>query len=368
MAESLVSLVPWRARTRRITMLSFLPMNHVVEGILTTYSPYFAPAALDLHFLDDFRALARVLPSVRPTFFFSVPRFYDRVWSQILGTPILKRIACGAGGLAGGLLRRAAGSVVLRRAGLDRCAQLLVGSAPARRDVLDGLARLGIDVYNAYGLTEAPLVTMSRLGRHRAGTVGETLPRTEIRVAPDGEILVRGPQVTPERLHGGADLGVRNGWLSTGDLGCLDEAGHLVISGRKKELIVTAYGKNVSPEKVEALLRCVPGVREAMLVGDGEAYCAALLWLQSPDLDRESVDAIDRAVEAQNANLSHPERAKAWILLPYDLSIETGELTANLKLRRREVLARRGAAIAALYRRGPVPDGARHIGRAERQA
>jgi len=367
MAESTVSLMPWRARTRRIAMLSFLPMSHVVEGILTTYGPYYAPAPLELTFLEDFRALAKTLPSARPTFFFSVPRFYEKLWSEALETPILRRIARGRGGSVGGLLSHVAGRIVLHRAGLDGCAQLLVGSAPARADVLEGLARLGIHVHNAYGLTEAPLVTLSRLGRNRQGTVGEPLPRTEVRLAPDGEILVRGPQVTPEVLHHGLDLGVHDGWLSTGDLGTLDEAGHLVISGRKKELIVTAYGKNVCPEKVEALLRRVPAVREAVLVGEGEPYCAGLLWLEDPSLDDEGVRAIDRAIEALNADLSHPERVKAWILLPYDLSIEGGELTANLKVRRREIVSRRAGAIASLYGRGPLPEGARHVGRAEKE-
>jgi long-chain acyl-CoA synthetase len=366
MAESLVSLVPWQARTRQITTLSFLPMSHVVEGILATYAPYYAPAPLELFFLDDFRALARVLPRVRPTFFFSVPRFYEKIWSGVLETPILKSIARAQGGFGGRLVRRGAGRIVLRRAGLDRCVQLIVGSAPARDDVLGGLGRLGIDVHNAYGLTEAPLVTMNRVGRNRQGTVGEPLSRTEVRVAPDGEVLVRGPQVTPEALHNGVDLGVRGGWLSTGDLGRLDEAGHLIISGRKKELIVTAYGKNVIPEKVETLMRRVPGVREAMLVGNGEPYCVGLLWLEDPDLDTEGLRAVDRAVKGLSANLSHPECVKAWALLPYDLSIEGGELTANLKLRRREVVSRCAATIDALYDRGPVPAEARHIGRVEK--
>jgi len=200
------------------------------------------------------------------------------------------------------------------------------------------------------------------------GTVGEPLPETEIRIAGDGEVLVRGPQVTPESLHAGRDLGVRAGWLSTGDLGLVDEAGHLVISGRKKELIVTSYGKNVTPAKVEERLRSVPGVREAMLVGDGEAYCVALLWTDDPVVDERRARAIDDAVEAQNALLSHPERAKAWLVLPYDLSIERGDLTANLKLRRREVLGRRAAAVSALYGRGPLPPGACHLGRAERES
>lgn len=363
MAESLVSLMPWRARTRRIVTLSFLPMNHVVEGILATYAPYYAPSRLDLFFLEDFRALANVLPKVRPTFFFSVPRFYEKLWEGVLGMPFARTLVQGRG--SGRAVRRLVGRLVLRRAGLDRCAQLIVGSAPARADVLGGLERLGIVVHNAYGLTEAPLVTMNRSGRNRPGTVGEPLPQTEVRVAPDGEILVRGPQVTSGGTAEGA-LAVRDGWLTTGDLGQLDEAGYLVISGRKKELIVTSYGKNVCPEKVEALLRGITGVREALLIGEGEAYCTGLLWVNDPGPDEGTLRAIDRVIVALNDDLSHPECIRAWAVLDDDLSIERGDLTANLKLRRRAVMAHNEDVISALYGRGAVPDRVRHIGRVTR--
>lgn len=366
MAESLVSLMPWRARTRRIVTLSFLPMNHVVEGILATYAPYYAPAPLHLFFLEDFRDLAEVLPKVRPTFFFSVPRFYEKLWENVLRSPLVRTLARArfGGRVGGGLI----GRLALRRAGLDRCAQLIVGSAPARADVLEGLERLGITVHNAYGLTEAPLVTMNRSGRNRPGTVGEPLPQTEVRIAADGEILVCGPQVTPGGIADGDDFGVRNGWLATGDLGTLDEAGYLRISGRKKELIVTSYGKNVCPEKVEALLRGIGGIREALLIGEGEAYCTGLLWVEDRDLDEERLATIDHAIAALNDDLAHPECIRAWAVLDDDLSIERGELTANLKLRRRAVVAHNEDVISALYGRGPVPDRVRRIGRVTRAA
>jgi long-chain acyl-CoA synthetase len=152
------------------------------------------------------------------------------------------------------LLRR----VLLRRAGLDRCAQLIVGSAPASPELLGRLGDLGVEVHDAYGLTEAPLVALNRRGRNRIGTVGEPLPETSVRVAADGEVLVRGPQVTPGYVDAGMDQPFRDGWLATGDLGHLTADGYLVIDGRKKELLKTAYGKYLHPAKVEAMLRALP--------------------------------------------------------------------------------------------------------------
>jgi len=367
MAESLGSLFPWHSRTRRVVYLSFLPMNHVVEGILTTYGPYYAPAPLDLFFLEDFRDLARVLPRVRPTVFFSVPRFYEKVWEGVECAPVVRRFARSSGGPKSRIMRRLLRWSILRKAGLDRCAQLVVGSAPSRPEVLAGFQKLGIEIHNAYGLTEAPLVTMNRLGRNRLGTVGEPLPETEVRLAQDGEVLVRGPQVTRGCFGEGEDLGLSDGWLATGDLGHLDEARYLVIEGRKKQVIVTSYGKNVLPERTESLLREIPGVREAMLVGDGQPYCVALLWMDETAVDETGAAGIDWAVEGANVRLSRPEQARAWALIPYDLSGETGELTANLKLRRGEIVRLRTAVIDALYERGPIPPGVVHVGRTERE-
>ncbi len=368
MAESLCSMFPWRPRTRHVVYLSFLPLNHVVEGILTTYAPYYAPAPLDLFFLEDFRHLGQALPRVRPTAFFSVPRFYERAWEGVERAPLVRRFAQSRTGPRNPITRSLLRWAILRKVGLDRCAQLVVGSAPSRPEVLDGFRRLGIEIHNAYGLTEAPLVTMNRLGRNRLGTVGEPLPQTELCLAQDGEILVRGPQVTQSCLPEGRDSGQSGAWLATGDLGRLDEAGYLVIDGRKKELIVTSYGKNVLPRRTESLLREIPGVREAMLVGDSEPYCVALLWMDETDDDGTTAARIDRAVEGANASLARPEQARAWALLPHDLSTESGELTANLKLRRAQVVRRRAAVIDALYGRAPIPPGVLHVGRARRES
>ena len=144
-------------------------------------------------------------------------------------------------------------------------------------------------------------------------------------------MLVRGPQVTSGYFEQELEPPVRDGWLQTGDLGDLTADGRLVIRGRKKELLATSYGKKIFPAKVEALLRTMPGVGEAMLVGEGRPYCAAILWSSDVDATERGLPA---GIAAVNARLSHPEQVRRWIVLPNDLSIERGDLTANLKLRR----------------------------------
>jgi long-chain acyl-CoA synthetase len=344
MAETMASLVPWSIRTRPVRYLSFLPMNHVVEGIFGTYSPYDLPAPVEVTFLEDFRRVAATLPSVRPTVFFSVPRLYQKVWEALGRSAIGGRYRRMGEGPLRRALRPAVRRAVLRRAGLDRCAQLLVGSGPVDEQLLASFRELGVEIHNAYGLTEAPLVALNRLSRNRIGTVGEPLPETQIRIAGDGEVLVRGPQVTAGYVDEEVQP-VHDGWLWTGDLGHLTDDGWLVLDGRKKDLLKTAYGKYLQPSKIEAMLRRIPGVTEAMVVGEGRSFCAALLWVEGT----RDATMIDAAVTDMNRRLSHPEQVKRWAVLPNDLSIEGGDLTAILKLRRHRVEARFGGVIDSLY-------------------
>jgi long-chain acyl-CoA synthetase len=256
-----------------------------------------------------------------------------------------------------GLLKRALGALLrwqtLRKAGLDRCAQLMAGSASCSEDLLHNFRELGIEIYNAYGMTEAPLVALNRLGANRLGTVGEPLPQTEIRIAEDGEVWVRGPQVMAGYFEGqsGGEIvqPFRDGWLLTGDLGCLSPEDSLILIGRKKELFKTSYGKYIQPAKVEALLRDIPGVSEAMLVGEERPYCVALLWVQEKTQDADAGQLIDRLVCQVNQGLSHPEQVKRWAVLADDLSIEAGDLTANLKLKRQAIARRLEDVVDCLY-------------------
>jgi long-chain acyl-CoA synthetase len=365
MGECLVSLLPWRARHTHATYLSFLPMNHVVEGILATYAPYYLPAPVDIFFLEHFHDLGRTLPRVRPTIFFSVPRLYEKVWEN-LGQSWVGRLYLGLPeGFRRTLFRPLVRRALQNKAGFDRCAQLLVGSAAVSENLLRGFHELGIEVYNAYGLTEAPLVTINRPGANRIGTVGKPLPETQVRVAEDGEVLVRGPQVTAGYFERDQPPPFQDGWLLTGDLGYLTEEGSLVISGRKKELMKTSYGKYILPLKVEGMLREIPGVVEAMAVGDGRPYCAALLWVENGAHGEGQGEAIARAVEGINAQLSHAEQIKRWAVLANDLSIERGDLTANLKLKRGAVARQRADVIAALYGQREPPPGVLSMAGAE---
>jgi long-chain acyl-CoA synthetase len=365
LAECTASLLPWKARNKAVSWLSCLPMNHVVEGILATYSPYFIPAPVDITFLENIHDLSRALPQVRPAIFFSVPRVYERVWEAFAGSGAGRLYLRLRKGFLGRLLRPVVRRALLRKAGLDRCAQLIVGSAPAAESLLRAYRDLGIEVHNAYGLSEAPLVALNRLGANEIGTVGQPLPNTEIRIAEDGEVLVRGPQVTVGYLRAGSPC--QDGWLHTGDLGRLTDEGNLVIQGRKKELIKTSYGKYIHPAKVETLLKEIPGIAEAMLAGEGKPYCTALLWTRGNGRDRSSTEAIDRAVLEVNARLSHPEQVKRWAILPGHLSVEGGHLTANLKLKRQVVAQQFSGIFDALYRGDGMPGDTLHVGQALRE-
>lgn len=347
MGEVMASLIPWRVRNAPARYVSFLPMNHVVEGILATYGTAYLPARADVWFVEDLADLPRTLLAVKPVVFFGVPRVYEKLWERFAASHAGRRYL-----QSNPFVRRLVRPIVrrglLRAAGLDRCAQLLVGSAPASDRLLGSFRELGIEVHDAYGQTEAPLVTVNRLGRNRIGTVGEPLPDTDVRIADDGEVQVRGPQVT-DGYVGNVAQPVHEGWLATGDLGRLTDDGALVIEGRKKELLKTSYGKYVRAGAIEAKLRDLPGVSEAMVIADGRPFCAALLWVEPRTDDVASRAALDATILRVNRELPHPEQVKRWTTLTGALSVAAGELTPNLKLRRGAVLRRFAREIDALY-------------------
>ncbi|OPY33137.1 MAG: long-chain-fatty-acid--CoA ligase [Methanomassiliicoccales archaeon PtaU1.Bin124] len=361
-AEAIASLPPWTARNSDISYLSFLPMNHVVEGILGTYAPYYAPAALDLNFLEEFRQLRPALKEVRPNVFFSVPRFYEKLWDAFEGSSLFKLYSDDSNGKSSWLKLRM-GRMMLKRAGLDRCSQLIVGSAPCDDGLLLKLRSLGIEVHNAYGLTEAPLITLNQVGRNRIGTVGEPLPDTQVSISPEGEILVSGKQL----MRGYYPLSERMlGPLRTGDLGRITADGSLAIEGRIKEVMINSYGKNIMPAKVESALRQIPGVVEAMLIVDGRPFGTALLWVE-PEYGGRPGSYWDEQMGKVGRQLSDPERPKAWAVLPYDLDIGKGEMTANMKLKRKVLMSRFSTVVASLYSDAPRSEGALHVGREARR-
>ena len=342
MGEVLTNLVSWESRNRPLRYLSFLPLSHVVEGILASYAPYYMVADVDFYFLNDFGSLTEALPKVRPTIFFSVPRFYEKLWDQMSATktgetylkmkdgPMKKALAV--------VLKRA----LLRKAGLDACEQLIVGSAPISESLLRNYRELGIEIYNAYGQAEAPLITINRLNDNVIPTIGTPLPETTVMVAEDGELIVKGPQVCLGYYGLETDT-IKDGVLKTGDLGYIGEDGHIILQGRKKEMIITAYGKNISIPKIEERLKSIPGIAEAVLIGEKRPYCTALLWLERP------VDDLDAKIAEMNENLSHPETIRRYTIIETPLSIAKGELTPNLKVKRANIEAHYAKEIEVMY-------------------
>jgi long-chain acyl-CoA synthetase len=345
MAEYIASMPPWKDRINNVSYLSFLPMNHVVEGILAMYSPYYAPTKLKLYYLENFQDLPQIMPLVKPTIFFSVPRFYEKLWSTLINSKIGICYLKKGNGLHKKVLKYLLRHVTLKRAGLNKCAQLIVGSAPISIDLLKDFQDLGIEIYNAYGLTEAPLVTINRIGLNRIKTVGEPLPSTRIQIARDGEVMVQGPQVTPG-YYNSEESPFSDDWLLTGDYGYLTEQSSLVITGRKKELLVNSYGKSVSPYKIESMIRDISGVTEALLVGEGKPYLSALIWMDEPPVKN---DTIIKAIEMINNRISRPEEIKKIVILKNKLTIEEGDLTANFKIKRVNVLKHYKKVLDYLY-------------------
>ena len=357
MGEVMPAVLDWRTRTSHtVRYLSFLPMSHVVEGILVAYAPYYILANIEMYYLTDFPSLARTLPQVRPSIFFSVPRFYEKVWNQFSATGAGRLWMRLPNGLVKRLLAIPLRYVVLRKAGLDRCRQLIVGSAPIGMELLESFRSLGIEIHNAFGVTEAPLITLSRLGNNELGSVGQLLPDTEVRRDDEGLVYVRGPQVT--RRYDGMDEPAvdEDGWFGTGDLGSWSDAHNLQLNGRKKEILVTSYGKNIAPQKIEVLLKGIAGVGEAMVVADGRPFVTALLWLEdevAEALSRGEQDfdfgALDAGVRRVNEQLSHPEQGNRWVVCARPLTVAAGELSPNLKIRRNEVADTRAELVDSLY-------------------
>jgi long-chain acyl-CoA synthetase len=375
--------------------LAYLPLAHVAERIPGIYLTVYR--AGHMHACPDPTQVMAALGHVRPLVFFGVPRIWEKIAAGLqaflaAAEPPVRAAVEAAGEVATQVYRlRAAGqpvpdelaarfaevdAAVLRsvraRIGMDNLRWAFSGAAPIPVEVLRSLARVGITVLEVWGMTETTGAgTINTLDRFRTGTVGRPYPGMQVRTAGDGEILVRGPQVCLGYLQPDGSVEPvtdADGWLATGDVGTLDGDGFLTITDRKKELIITSGGKNVSPAQIENLLRAHPLVGYAVAVGDRRPYVTALVvldeevapaWakargIQAPDLAAlaehpEVLAAVQSAVDAANSALSRVEQVKRFAVLPAGWSPESGELTPTLKLRRRVVTDRYAEVIDQLY-------------------
>jgi long-chain acyl-CoA synthetase len=355
-------------------MLLFLPLAHNFGRCMALGG---AHMGYTIAFCPDPYAVAEALPAVRPTVFPSVPRVYEKVHSGVTAKFAQEKGVKRA--LIGWALRVGRRASELRQAGLElprglavqhRLADRLVyskvkerlggrlrigisGGAPLAKEIIEFFHALDILILEGYGLTECTTAaTVNRPSGFRFGTVGPALPGVELRIADDGEVLIKtdtifagyfkDDEATREVLPG-------DGWLRSGDVGQLDEDGFLTITDRKKDILVTAGGKNVAPQNIESALKTHPLVSQALVVGDRRPYVAALITLAEDVTPDDARHDVERIVEEVNRELSRFEQIKRYAILPRDFSAEEGEVTPTLKLKRRVCQDHFADEIEALY-------------------
>jgi long-chain acyl-CoA synthetase len=374
-------------------MLLYLPLAHNFGRLMHLVGPY---CGFTIAFLADPMRAADALMQVRPTLFPSVPRVYEKVHAAVVAkfdeaTGAKRKLIDWALGVGYDVsARKQAGQPLGRMlAAKQRVADRLVyskvkeklggrfrigisGGAPLAKEISSFFHALDVLILEGYGLTECTTAaTVNRPTKFRFGTVGPALPHVELRIAADGEVLIRSPTVfagyykddeaTKEVLAG-------DGWLRSGDIGALDD-GFLTITDRKKDIIVTAGGKNVSPQNIENELKNSKFVSQALVVGDRRPYCVALITLDEPELikwahardldgelslaglaQNESVrELVAAIVERVNADHSRYEQIKKFTILPRDFTMADGEVTPTLKLKRRVCQEHFAREIESLY-------------------
>ncbi len=364
---------------------SYLPTAHIADRALSHYGQMLF--GLQITCVADPREVIAALPGARPTSWGAVPRVAEKMKAGlealIAADPDEERRAAVQGAIAVGLERvrhevagtpipaelaerhAVAEEKVLRpmreRLGLDQAESVVFGAAPIPLEVHEWIRAIGIPTAEVYGMSEcACVVTTYHPSEAKLDTVGRVLPGMELKLAEDGEVLLRGPQVMrgyrgdPERTAEAIDS---DGWLHTGDVGEIDEHGCLRIVDRKKELIINAAGKNMSPALIEGHLKTAsPLIGQAMVVGDRRPYNVALLVLEpeaggSAD-DPAVLEAVGEAVDAANAKLSRVEQIKKWKLLDEEWLPGGDELTPTMKLKRKPIAEKYAAEIEALYSGG----------------
>jgi long-chain acyl-CoA synthetase len=373
--------------------LSFLPLSHSFERMVNYIYLYRGVA---IAFAESFDTLGRDIALVRPTVFTGVPRVYEKLQARILekgqtGSAVAATVFRWAMSVAlargRALLEgRSLGALTSLQTGLadalvfskirdgvgGRLRIVVSGSAPLAPSVAEFFAGIGLTITEGYGLTEtAPILTVNPPAAPRRGSVGIPIPGVEIRIASDGEILARGPNVMAGYLNkpqATADV-LKDGWFHTGDIGTLDADGHVRITDRKKDLIVTSGGKKIAPQPVEAVLKRNPLVGETVLLGEARKYAVALIVPDFTALERrlkdlgrppsesraelvargDVLELYQEVVDALNRELSQFERIKRIALLPAEFTVESGELTPTLKVKRKVVEERWKAKIEELY-------------------
>lgn len=387
------SATPLFPITQADIVMSFLPLSHVYERMVDYV---FFRAGAQINYVESIERVPTQLPEIRPTIIASVPRLFERSyikiiskvkqeggakrrlfeWALRVGRQVREAEWRGekASAFLRGQLKVARARIfskVLERLG-GRMRFSISGGAPLAREVAEFFDIIGLPILQGYGLTEsAPIISTNLMQRNRIGSVGPILPGVEARIAADGEILARGPNIMrgywnkPDATAEAIDA---EGWLHTGDIGYLDADGFLFITDRKKDIIVTSGGKNVAPQPLEARLGTTPLIAQAVLIGDKFPYLVALIVPNFENLEQhlqeQGVKGLDRqamadhprtqaaigaVIKGLNADLPMHERIRRFSVLAREFSLEEGELTPTMKVRRRVIAERYHDRIEAMY-------------------
>ena len=372
--------------------LSFLPLSHGFERMV---SYIYLFSGVTLAFAESLETIARDIKATRPMLMTGVPRVFEKLHNRIMEKGLAEtgikaaifRWAIGAGEARGHAELRGEreGMIARLRAALadrlvfgkirenlgDRVRYLVSGSAPLPGNIAEFFQGIGLPIIEGYGLTEtSPILSVNPPDAPRVGTVGLALPGVEMRIAEDGEIVARGPNIMRGYLNkpdATADA-IRDGWFHTGDIGTIDEHGYVRITDRKKDLLVTSGGKKIAPQPIEGILKRNPLVAEAVLLGDRRKYAAVLIVPEFGALERrlkelgrhpatrdelatrpDVLALYQEVVDALNRELAQFERIKKIAVLPVEFSVDSGELTPTLKVKRKVVEQRYREQIESLY-------------------
>jgi long-subunit acyl-CoA synthetase (AMP-forming) len=372
-------------------VVSYLPLSHIAEQVASLHGPMAFGACVT--FAESMEKLGDALREVRPHYFLAVPRVWEKIQEKIMAAgaknpPLKKKIAAWARrqGLVGGYadqqriakspLYAVANALVFKKVrktlGLDRARILVTSAAPISRDTLEFFLSLGLPICEVYGMSECTgPATASLPDRYHTGKAGFALPGAEIKIAEDGEVCMRGRHVfmgyykdtaaTAETLD-------KDGWLHSGDIGTLDAKGFLQITDRKKDLIITAGGENIAPALVEGYLKGIPVVSQAVVIGDRQRYLSVLLTLNKERIQQDAeacgsgacdpetaakddkfLAFLQKQIDNVNARLARVQAVKKFRVLPTEFTIEGGELTPTMKIKRKVVTEKYKQEIEQLY-------------------
>ena len=363
--------------------VSWLPLAHVFGQLVDNH--YWIRKAMHLHIVDSPLYVVDYAKEVKPHLFVGVPRIYEKIYSNLKaaidGKAIL-RIGLKIPGLSNVFK-----SKLKEATGFSETRFAISGAAPISPDILTLFQSLGIPLFEGYGMTENTAgATINYEGNNKIGTVGKAMPGTEMKIAEDGEILIRGDHVMKGYYNnpGATAETIIEGWLHTGDVGKIDSEGFISITGRKKEIYVSSGGKNIARLVIEETMKSIPLLSQCFLVGDGRKYCSALFTLDVGAILRDKIGVQSNAIpkdpreqltmlgekghslsdftesedvksEIQsfvndlNGQFSNPEQLKKFSILPRDFTIDDGELTPTLKIKRKQIRENWSEMIESMY-------------------